>query len=120
MINPTFWHKHRVKVMLGLFNRLWWKFFPGVVINVRWPAGNIVVDHHDPRWVDWGGAVWVDLGFSSDPNEHYRPIMEKLIGKQGWDWDWCLKDSDIENGRVTIKIRQKYAKYAIMLQLKWN
>ena len=104
---------------LNIWQKLWWWFVPGVVINVCWPTGNIVVDHNHPLWEDMGGAVWVDLGFSSDPNDHYRPELETLIGKQGWDWQWGMSDSDVTNNRLTIKIRQKYAKHATILALKW-
>jgi hypothetical protein len=47
---------------LNIWQQLWWRFMPGTVINVRWPSGEIVVDHNDPRWHDIGGAVWVNLG----------------------------------------------------------
>jgi hypothetical protein len=104
---------------LNLWQKLWWRFMPGEVINVRWPTGNIVVDHNDPRWCDWGGAVWVDLGFSADPNDHYRPEMEKYCGRQGWDWNWGIADNDVAANRLTIKIRRKYANYAILLAIKW-
>jgi hypothetical protein len=104
---------------LNLWQKLWWRFMPGEVINVRWPTGNIVVDHNDPRWCDWGGAVWVDLGFSADPNDHYRPEMEKYCGRQGWNWNWGIADNDVAANRLTIKIRRKYANYAILLAIKW-
>jgi hypothetical protein len=104
---------------LNLWQKLWWRFMPGKVINVRWPTGNIVVDHNDPRWCDWGGAVWVDLGFSADPNDHYRPEMEKYCGRQGWNWNWGIADNDVAANRLTIKIRRKYANYAILLAIKW-
>ena len=104
---------------LNIWQRLWWRFVPGEVINVRWPTGNIVVDHNDPRWCDWGGAVWIDLGFSADPNDHYRPEMEKYCGRQGWDWNWGMANDDVAANRLTIKIRRKYANYATLLAMKW-
>jgi len=105
---------------LNLIETLWWRFMPGVVINVRWPTGNIVVNDKDPRWCDMGGAVWVDLGFSSDPNDHYRPWMEEHVGRQGWDWNWGMADRDATDNRLTIKIRQKHAKYATMAGIMWS
>ena len=93
---------------------------PGVVVNVKWPAGNIVVDHNHPLWQDMGGAVWVDLGFSADPNDHYRPWMEQHVGRQGWDWNWGMADRDATDNRLTIKIRQKYAKYATIAAIRWS
>lgn len=104
---------------LNLRQKLWWRFMPGTVINVRWPRGNIVVDHNDPRWCDLGGAVWVDLGFSADPNDHYRPWMEQHVGRQGWDWDWGMADRDATDNRLTIKIRQRYAEYATIAAMRW-
>ena len=104
---------------LNIKERLWWRFMPGVVINVKWPAGNITVDESDPRWVDLGGAVWVSID-SADPNDHYRPWMEKHIGKQGWDWNWGLANMDATENRLTIKIRQKHAKYATIAAMRWS
>lgn len=104
---------------LNIIEKLWWRFMPGVVINVKWPAGNIIVDHNDPRWCDFGGAVWVDLGFSADPNDHYRPWMEKNIGRQKWDWDWGMADCDAMNNRLTIKIRKSKAMYATTAVMRW-
>ena len=105
---------------LNILQKLWWRFMPGVVVNVKWPAGNIVVDHNHPLWQDMGGAVWVDLGFSADPNDHYRPWMEQHVGRQGWDWNWGMADRDATDNRLTIKIRQKYAKYATIAAIKWS
>jgi hypothetical protein len=119
MFSPYYYKKHRVKVLLSFINRLWWRFMPGTEFKVRWPAGNIVVDHNDPRWQDMGGAVWVDFGFSADPNDHYRPELEQLIGKQGWDWDWCMKDGDIVENLLTIKFRRGKETLATYFGLKW-
>lgn len=105
---------------LSIWQRLWWRFVPGVIINVRWPSGEIIVDHNHPLWQDMGGAVWVNLGHSADPNDHYRPELEQIIGKQGWDWQWGMADRDATDNRLTIKIRQKHAKYATLLQMKWS
>lgn len=105
---------------LNLKQNLWWRFMPGVIINVRWPVGDVVVDHNHPLWQDMGGAVWVNLGESSDPNDHYRPYLEKYVGKQGWDWDWGMADRDANDNRLTIKIRKKYASYATIASLKWS
>ena len=105
---------------LNILQKLWWRFMPGVVVNVKWPAGNIVVDHNHPLWQDMGGAVWVDLGFSADPNDHYRPWMEQHVGRQGWDWNWGMADRDATDNRLTIKIRQKYAKYATIAAIRWS
>ncbi len=104
---------------LNIWQKLWWRFVPGEVINVRWPSGNIVVDHNDPRWLDWGGAVWIDLGFSADPNDHYRHEIEKHCGRQGWDWNWGMANDDMAANRLTIKFRRKHAQWASYFALKW-
>lgn len=92
---------------------------PGVEFKVKWPAGNIVVDHNHPLWQDMGGAVWVDLGFSADPNDHYRPTMESLVGRQGWDWQWDLRDNDAAENKLTIKVRNKHKETAMLLAMQW-
>ena len=104
---------------LNIIHQLWWRFVPGVIINVKWPKGPLVVDHNDPRWVDLGGAVWVSID-SADPNDHYRPWMEKHVGRQGWDWNWGMANNDATENRLTIKIRQKHAKYATIAAMRWS
>lgn len=104
---------------LNIIHQLWWRFMPGVIINVKWPVGNIVVDENDPRW-DWSLSASLQEGFSSDPNDHYRHWMEKNVGKQGWDWDWGLADQDATGSRLTIKIRRKYQDCAIIAKLMWS
>jgi hypothetical protein len=102
---------------LGFWEKLWWKFVPGTVIDIKWPSGNIVVDHNDPRWVDMG-AVWVDLGFSTNPNDHCRWYLEKHVGRQGRDWQWGMSKHNIDH--ITIKVRQKYQNHAIIMALMWS
>ena len=104
---------------LNIIHQLWWRFMPGVIINVKWPVGNITVDESDPRW-DWSLGSTKQEGFSADPNDHYRPWMEKNIGKQGWDWNWGMADRDATENRLTIKIRRKYQDYAIIAKLMWS
>ena len=104
---------------LNIWQQLWWRFVPGVVIKVRWPVGPLIVDHYDPRWVDLGGAVWVQID-SADPNDHYRPTLEQLVGKQGRDWNWGVAGNDVAENQLTIKIRRKYANHATMLALRWS
>lgn len=103
---------------LNIVQKLWWRFVPGVVINVRWPTGTITIDDSDPRW-DWSLSSTLQQGFSADPNDHYRPFMEKYVGRQGWDWNWGMADRDATDNRLTIKIRQKYANYAIIALMRW-
>jgi len=71
---------------------------PGVTFKVKWPVGV----------------------HSADPNEHYRPELESLVGRQGWDWDWMLTDNDLSENRLTIKIRRGKERWAGWLSLKWS
>jgi len=108
-----FWREsHWMPCGLNLKEKLWWRFMPGVVINVRWPRGWIVL-HEDPD----GSCVSTE---SADPNDHYRPWLEKNVGRQGWDWNWGVAGMDVTENRLTIKIRQKHAAYATMLTLLWS
>jgi hypothetical protein len=97
---------------LNLWQKLWWRFMPGVVINVKWPKGWVVL-HEDPD----GSKVSAD---SADPNDHYRPWMEQHVGRQGWDWNWGMANNDVAANRLTIKIRQKHANYATIAAIKWT
>jgi hypothetical protein len=97
---------------LNILQKLWWRFVPGVVINVQWPKGWVVL-HEDPD----GSKVSAD---SADPNDHYRPWMEQHVGRQGWDWNWGMADRDATDNRLTIKIRQRHAKYATLAAIKWS
>ena len=95
---------------LPFWEKIWWRFMPGVIINVRWPAGQVKV----------GQFQYLD---SSDPNDHYRPWLEKHIGKQGWDWNWGLGIHDVSydmsETRLTIKIRNKHKLYATIIAMRW-
>jgi len=104
---------------LGFFERLWWLFVPGVVIKVRWPRGDVVIDESMPQW-DWtiGPARYVVE--SHDPNDHYRPWMEQNVGRQGRDWNWGLVANDIHADLLTIKIRQSKEKYATIAAMRWG
>jgi len=104
---------------LNLKEKLWWRFMPGVIINVRWPSGKITVDDLDPRW-DWTLGSTLQESFSADPNDHYRPWLEKNVGRQGWDWNWGVAGMDAAENRLTIKIRQKFQDRAIIAALKWS
>ena len=100
-------------------DKIYWRLVDHVEVEVKWPIGPLVVDHNDPRWVDLGGAVWVQLD-SSDPNDHYRPFMEQWIGCQGWDWDWYLGNNNVAENRLTIRMREKHAAYATHIAIMWN
>lgn len=103
-----------------LIHQLWWQLVPGVEVSVRWPVGQIVVNHDDPRWQDMGGAVWVDLGQSADPNDHYRPWLEHNVGRQCRDWDWDLRNDDAAQNRLTIKFRRGKEPEALEAAMRWS
>ena len=103
---------------MSWIEKLWWRYMPGVCITVQWPSGEVVIDNNDPRWVDVG-TVWVRLP-SADPNDFYRPYLEKNVGKQGWDWNWGLVDNDAADNTITIKLRQKHSKHATIIGLMWT
>lgn len=107
----------------GLKQALWWATVSGVEITLPWPTGWVVL-HEDPD----GSKVSAE---SSDPNDHYRPWLEKNIGKQGWDWEWkhIITDTMITPGyeqemtakdRVLIKIRNKHKEAAMVMKLLYS
>ena len=96
----------------NLVEAAWWHWMPGVTISVKWPNGWVVL-HEAPD----GSKVSTE---SADPNDHYRPWLEKNVGKQGWDWQWGLRDNNAAENRLTIKVRKKHAKWATLAALLWN
>jgi len=112
MFSPYYYHNFRIKVALKWYNSLWWKLMPGTTVKVKWPVGWAVVNDDGQ-----GGQVSVE---SADPNDHYRPWMEKNVGKQGWDWDWSMVDNDIAANQITIKFRRKKEQWATIAMLKWS
>ena len=104
---------------LNFYDKLWWRFMPGAVINVAWPKGQVKVGpSHRDGYSGYGPEFeYVD---SADPNDHYRPWLEEHVGKQGWDWNWGVGGTDVSANRLTIKIRQKHEKYATIAALRWS
>ena len=99
--------------MLGFVNRVWWRLMPGTTFKVKWPVGAIIEEFEDQYKTN--GSL-----FSSDPNEHYRPFLEKYVGRQGWDWDWAMIDTDITENLLTVKLRRGKEKYATLLAMRWS
>jgi hypothetical protein len=115
-----FWRQnHWLPCGLNIKEKLWWYFMPGVVVNVRWPKGQVRVGpSHRDGYSGYGPEFeYVD---SADPNDHYRPWLEQHVGRQGWDWNWGMGNRDATDNRLTIKIRQKHAKYATLAVIKWS
>lgn len=50
-----------------------------------------------------------------EPNEYYRPWLEKYIGKQHVDWNWDLCRDNIE--LIVIEFSKK--EYATLFELSW-
>ena len=95
--------------MLEKFNvldHIWWKLMPGVTISVRWPVGWTKPDHLGNQ------------ANSADPNDHYRPELERVVGKQGWDWYWKVDPNDVDS--LIIKFRKSKENYASYFALKWS
>jgi hypothetical protein len=110
------WEIHR---RLPIVDALWWKFTKGPEIVVKWPVGDVLITEDDPRW-DWTAGPSKYLVGSADPNDHYRPDLEKNIGRQGIDWNWKMGDWDVTNNTITIKFSKKHEAAAMMYKLKWS
>jgi len=89
-------------------NSIWWRFVPGVEVKVKWPVGWTRPDDH---------GVSTN---SADPNDHYRPWMEKHVGRQNIDWQWDLRDNDCADNTLTIKIRTGKKDQASIIALMWS
>lgn len=103
---------------LNIFEKLWWRFVPGTIVNVRWPVGEVVINESMPQW-DWTIGPGRYIVNSADPNDHYRPYLEKHVGRQKRDWDWGMADRDATDNRLTIKIRRKHEKHATIIAMMW-
>jgi len=104
---------------LNILEKLWWRFMPGVIFTVKWPRGLVIIDESMPQW-DWTIGPSEYKIDSADPNDHYRPWLERNVGRQGWDWNWGMADNNVAEDRLTIKIRRKYAKYSTTMMLLWG
>lgn len=102
-------------------NKIWWNLMPGTIFKVKWPRG-----WTEPKPAAGGGFIQME---SADPNDHYRPTLEKLVGKQYWDWDWdwtpgeCITANSADTGdynNLAIKIRKGKEKWVTYLLLKWS
>lgn len=94
---------------------LFWKYGKGPTVTVKWPVGPI--EEVDP----------VDGTISADPNDHYRPWLEKNVGKQNRDWMWKIGPTAADNGFGTrgydtllIKFRKSKAKWSSIAVLLWG
>jgi hypothetical protein len=90
---------------------LFWKYGRGPTITVAWPCG--------PVEVQLGQCAAV-LKESADPNDHYRPWLEKNVGRQNRDWAWRCCDNNCAENKLTIKFRRSKAKLATMAVMLWG
>lgn len=107
--------KWEIHYRFGIIDKLWWKLVPGTEIEVPWPTG-----WTEPDPAAGGGFVQFE---SADPNDHYRPWLERHVGRQGWDWNWRLGQISIDDktrDTIQIKIRRGRSHYATMALLRWQ
>lgn len=92
-----------VSPLRDLLHKFWWRYIPGVTTSVPWPKGQAIIDEYHPSWdaALVAGQQSVD---SADPNDHYRPWLEKNIGRQGWDWDWHWAQASYYPGRYGARV----------------
>jgi hypothetical protein len=87
----------------NIYRHLWWRFMPGTKIVVTWPMGYTEIDHLGTQIL------------SSDPNDHYRPWLEKHVGRQHLDWDWKIRDD-----QLIIKFRIGKKDHMMEASLRWS
>lgn len=106
--------------------KMWWRLMPGVIITLPWPRGSVEIGPGHRRWKDGQSEAVKQIIESSDPNDHYRPWLEKHIGRQHWDWDWQWAQASYYPGRygarvlhdsVLIKVRRRYRAQAAEMKL---
>lgn len=108
----------RVSMYRQIYNKVWWRLMPGAEVKVKWPVGQVPRAYGDERGLHGDPDPFV--GESADPSVHYKPWMEAHVGKQGWDWNWDLRDNDSAENRLTIKVRKAKEKYASAIGLMWQ
>jgi len=79
-------------------------FVPGKTIKIKWPEND-----HDTLYP-----------VLANPNDCYRSWLEKHVGIQCIDWDWCLRDNDFENNTISLKLRIGKTKHIDFILLKWG
>lgn len=99
-------------LLASVIQNLWWRFVPGTTITVKWPNGWVLL--HDDGL---GGQIHTE---SADPNDHYRPDLEKLVGRQGWDWNWGCAGAGTIDSTISIKFRSGRAEHASYFSLRWS
>lgn len=61
-------------------------------------------------------TIKVTLNFPTHPNEEYRPLIEKCIGRRYWDWDWKIDRNNLDF--IELRVRKgKKSKLAYLLMM---
>jgi hypothetical protein len=104
-------------VAIKTFNKLWWRWMPGVTIVIPWPPITTFTDPHGTH------------RHTDDPNYYYRPWLEEYAGRKGWDWDWrAVWQRDVFRAyntpyqlddAVEIKFRKGKESIAVLAKLQW-
>lgn len=102
--------KWKMRKQYGFIESLWWKWVPGTTITVKWPTGQVDLRDRPGILTSWESA---------DPNDHYRPWLEKNIGRQGRDWQWSIGTIKDTDDTLLIKIRKKHEHAALVALIKW-
>lgn len=103
-----------MNIVKYFYVKFWWRFVPGTIVQVRWPHGEVDsnLESNDER------LRVRPLNYSADPNDHYRPWMERHVGLQHVDWDWKLHEDNIS--RINIKIRKGKDHWTSVIALRWS
>lgn len=96
----------------------YYKFKYPIRIVVVWPTGEVTVGPSSRNHDGVSGGTWYQLVESSDPNDHYRPELEKNVGRQGIDWKWDISKYNYD--KIEIMFKKRYEKMAVYYQLKWG
>lgn len=101
------------------YRMLIWRYRLKTSIVLNWPHGRVVL--HDD------GTGRITSTESSDPNDWYRPWLEKNAGRQGWDWEWRIKATNITDPHERIlnivdklEVKFRNANVATMFALKYS
>jgi hypothetical protein len=116
----TYTHVHladtwnRVKILI---RDTYYKFKYPVRITVVWPNGEVIVGPGSRNHNSVYGTYY-QLVESADPNDHYRPELERTVGRQHVDWEWGI--SRLQYDILEIMFKKQHEKMAVYYHLKWR
>jgi hypothetical protein len=99
--------------------RLMFRFCKKTMIRVRWPIGAVMVEDDHVKWDSGLGTVRQEI-YSADPNDHYRPELEQLVGEQGVDWQWHYPVDNMADTHIGIEFAPWRESWASYFAMKWN